>query len=340
MATTTATDEVDRLQASHEQATIHLAHTKNVLAAAIQKRSNITVGLDAEKAHINAMQLHASWWHQAEIVEAHDKFNTAKADQAAATQDVRNAMEYSRSAEQKLDALSRQLQEAMVYQSATDSQTEARRAEEVARRVADARLVEARRLEEERRQAEMAARRLEEQRQHESKKRRHEAEARRSTEAQARQDQKWRDECRQAEFEWRKAEYNQRQQTKQQNKRQRPMEEVSSARQAPQMRITREKVVQWHKACEALREGDKSGLRSFPELPYEACSKEGCTATEKTRALTACRCNITRCFHGRTKATLKVDRIAFHPDKDDVRDRIQQAAKEVFSVVQEMYSNA
>ncbi|KAK5697977.1 hypothetical protein LTR97_006937 [Elasticomyces elasticus] len=146
-------------------------------------------------------------------------------------------------------------------------------------------------------------------------------------------------------FEAKQEQRNQSQQGKpQSNKRQRPAQDQAPERPraAPPLRITAQKIQEWYVACaDAVQ--DKANMKEFPQAPAEPCSEAGCAANEKTRALRACRCNITKIFSSRSKAELKMDRIRYHPDKFSTvpgqhRDQIQQAAKEVFSVVQEMYS--
>ncbi|KAK5715017.1 hypothetical protein LTR15_010433 [Elasticomyces elasticus] len=146
-------------------------------------------------------------------------------------------------------------------------------------------------------------------------------------------------------FEAKQEQRNQSQQGKpQSNKRQRPAQDQAPERPraAPPLRITAQKIQEWCVACaDAVQ--DKANMKEFPQAPAEPCSEAGCAANEKTRALRACRCNITKIFSSRSKAELKMDRIRYHPDKFSTvpgqhRDQIQQAAKEVFSVVQEMYS--
>ncbi|KAK5680259.1 hypothetical protein LTS10_007186 [Elasticomyces elasticus] len=148
--------------------------------------------------------------------------------------------------------------------------------------------------------------------------------------------------------EWFKAKQEQRNQSQQEkpqsNKRQRPAQDQASERPraAPPLRITSQKIREWYAACADAFQ-DKASMKYFPQAPSEPCSEAGCAANEKTRALRACRCNITKIFSSRTKAELKMDRVRYHPDKFSTvpgqhRDQIQQAAKEIFSVVQEMYS--
>ncbi|KAK4956755.1 hypothetical protein LTR10_006283 [Elasticomyces elasticus] len=246
--------------------------------------------------------------------------------------------------EEQLMAVSRLIHDAKVRQAAADRLAEAQQAEDEARQLADARELEARQREVERRQNEVTAR-IEARRAAQER----EAKARKAAEEKAKQERKWKEESRRAEYEWRQEEYRKQQHAEEQSseskKRRRLIDETTNAPSPPLLRITRDKILEWHKTCEALKNGDKSALRSFPQPPYEICLKKSCAVAEKTRAVKACRCNIMKCFNGRNKATLKVDRLAFRLDKfstvqDDVRDRIQQAAKEIFSAVQEMYSNA
>ncbi|KAK4956756.1 hypothetical protein LTR10_006284 [Elasticomyces elasticus] len=148
--------------------------------------------------------------------------------------------------------------------------------------------------------------------------------------------------------EWFKAKQEQRNRSQQEkpqsNKRQRPTQDQvpERPRAAPPLRITAQKIQEWYAACADAFQ-DKASMKEFPQAPSEPCSEAGCAANEKTRALRACRCNITKIFSSRSKAELKMDRIRYHPDKFSTvpvqhRDQIQQAAKEIFSVVQDMYS--
>ena len=118
----------------------------------------------------------------------------------------------------------------------------------------------------------------------------------------------------------------------------------------------------WHQACTIAFE-DKEDLRSFPQPPATPCHNPGCAVSAHSRALQACQCNIRKLFEGRSRAVLKTDRLLYReyclesrdcrsrpaltpfldPDKfssvpEDVRDHIQQAAGEVFVVVDGMYS--
>ncbi|KAK0286381.1 hypothetical protein LTR91_009091 [Friedmanniomyces endolithicus] len=101
-------------------------------------------------------------------------------------------------------------------------------------------------------------------------------------------------------------------------------------------RITLNQIQAWHAACtEAFK--DKTAMRAFPEPPTEPCSDLTCASTSRT--LKACKCNIKKCFVGRS--TLKTDRLQFHPDKfsavpEDVREQVKKAAGEVFVVVNGM----
>ncbi|KAK3066459.1 hypothetical protein LTR53_017185 [Teratosphaeriaceae sp. CCFEE 6253] len=109
---------------------------------------------------------------------------------------------------------------------------------------------------------------------------------------------------------------------------------------APQdpTRISTRQIAQWHSHCTKAFQ-DKSTLRSFPAPPAEPCMNPSCHA--EIRTLVACKCNIRKLFYSR--ATLKTDRLQFHPDKfsgvpeEEARGEVQRAAKEVFVVVEAMY---
>jgi len=101
-------------------------------------------------------------------------------------------------------------------------------------------------------------------------------------------------------------------------------------------RITLNQIQAWHAACIEVFK-DKTAMRAFPEPPTEPCSDLTCASTSRT--LKACKCNIKKCFVGRS--TLRTDRLQFHPDKfsavpEDVREQIKKAAGEVFVVVNGM----
>ncbi|KAK4547653.1 hypothetical protein LTR36_000610 [Oleoguttula mirabilis] len=103
--------------------------------------------------------------------------------------------------------------------------------------------------------------------------------------------------------------------------------------------ITAKEKQDWFEACTAAF-ADKSEMRTFPEPPVQPCRDAGCAAEKHARALKACKCNIREMFKSRT--TLKLDRIKFHPDRfsscaDNVRTLMQQKAKEVFVVVNAMF---
>lgn len=103
--------------------------------------------------------------------------------------------------------------------------------------------------------------------------------------------------------------------------------------------ITAKEKQDWLDACSAAF-ADKQQLRIFPELPVQPCENEACAAEKEGRALKACKCNLHDIFKGR--ATLKVDRLQFHPDKfsscpADVRAEMVQKATEVFVVVDGMF---
>jgi len=86
-------------------------------------------------------------------------------------------------------------------------------------------------------------------------------------------------------------------------------------------------------------------MRTFPQPPVEACKNAGCALSAKSRALKACPCNLRKAFVGQTKAALKQQRVQFHPDKfsqvpEEVRASVQQAAREVFVVVDGLYQGS
>ncbi|KAK3617081.1 hypothetical protein LTR56_025527 [Elasticomyces elasticus] len=103
-------------------------------------------------------------------------------------------------------------------------------------------------------------------------------------------------------------------------------------------RLTKDSIEAFHQAIkDALR--DRVTVRCFPQPPYEPCSKPGCVLTAKTRALKACDCNIKTVFASRPN--LKADRVQYHPDRwsfvpGDVREEIQRAASEIFTVINGM----
>ncbi|KAK5138909.1 hypothetical protein LTR32_007680, partial [Rachicladosporium monterosium] len=115
-----------------------------------------------------------------------------------------------------------------------------------------------------------------------------------------------------------------------------PLSTPSAPKKQRANRITTNQIQAWHAACtEAFK--DKTGMRAFPEPPTETCSDLTCASTNRT--LKACKCNIKKCFAGRS--TLKTDRLQFHPDKfstvpEDVREQIKKAAGEIFVVVNGM----
>ncbi|KAK0342857.1 hypothetical protein LTR94_020648 [Friedmanniomyces endolithicus] len=112
-----------------------------------------------------------------------------------------------------------------------------------------------------------------------------------------------------------------------------PMSAPSAPKKQRANRITSNQIQAWHAACtEAFK--DKTAMRAFPEPPTEPCSDLTCALTSRT--LKACKCNIKKCFAGRS--TLKTDRLQFHPDKfsavpEDVREQVKKAAGEIFVVV-------
>ena len=88
---------------------------------------------------------------------------------------------------------------------------------------------------------------------------------------------------------------------------------------------------------------DISALNAFPKPPAWPCGNLTCARTKRSRALEACACNIRFLFERGTD--LKNWRLRFHPDRfskvpQDVREGIQQMAKEVFVVVDDMYRKA
>ncbi|KAK5125814.1 hypothetical protein LTR85_012090 [Meristemomyces frigidus] len=104
--------------------------------------------------------------------------------------------------------------------------------------------------------------------------------------------------------------------------------------------ITVKDIQDWHQAC-VTAFLDKPNLRSFPEPPSEACTSATCAAEKKDRALKACKCTLRKIFCG--PRDLKQDRIRFHPDRfstcpEDVRGDVQKKAKEVFVVVDAIFS--
>ncbi|KAK4547654.1 hypothetical protein LTR36_000611 [Oleoguttula mirabilis] len=106
----------------------------------------------------------------------------------------------------------------------------------------------------------------------------------------------------------------------------------------PARSITVKEIQEWHQAC-VTAFLDKPNLRAFPQPPAEPCTNESC-ASENGCALKACKCNLRKIFSG--PRSLKQDRLKFHPDRfascpEDVRDEIQQKAKEVFVVVDAMF---
>ncbi|KAK0843576.1 hypothetical protein LTS02_016038 [Friedmanniomyces endolithicus] len=112
-----------------------------------------------------------------------------------------------------------------------------------------------------------------------------------------------------------------------------PMSAPSAPKKQRANRITSNQIQAWHAACtEAFK--DKTAMRAFPEPPTQPCSDLTCALTSRT--LKACKCNIKKCFAGRS--TLKTDRLQFHPDKfsavpEDVREQVKKAAGEIFVVV-------
>ncbi|KAK5715016.1 hypothetical protein LTR15_010432 [Elasticomyces elasticus] len=281
---------IEELYAIQSRAIDDLKHARAALASAIQALRNITAIVDAEKAKLKAINLRGSWWYQADLFEAETKCNAAGAEQATASQHVCRTTKNASMSEEQLMAVSRLIHDAKVRQTAADRLAEAQQAEDEARRLADARELEARQREVKRRQndvtARIVARRAAQER---------EAKARKAAEEKAKQEREWKEESRRAEYEWRQEEYRKQQHAKEQssesNKRRRLIDETTNAPLLPLLRITRDKILEWHKTCEGLKDGDKSTLRSFPQPPYEICVKESCAAAEKTRAVKACRRN-------------------------------------------------
>ncbi|KAK4956754.1 hypothetical protein LTR10_006282 [Elasticomyces elasticus] len=143
---------------------------------------------------------------------------------------------------------------------------------------------------------------------------------------------------RQAEwYEWKR-----RQQAEDRQRQQRPSDSTSGKHPTQEYSrtngITKDSIEAFHQAVkDALQ--DRSTVRCFPQPPYEPCSKPGCILTAKTRVLKACDCNIKTVFASRPK--LKADRVQYHPDwwakvPDDVREEIQRAASEIFTVINGM----
>ncbi|KAK3652140.1 hypothetical protein LTR56_005271 [Elasticomyces elasticus] len=321
----------DAIKRMHQQAEAELAQAKSVLRFASQELRDLSAKVATAQANVEAMELHDD---QDDLLRAQSARDEAEASQSEATERVHHAKEKADAVEKRLIAVVNELYQAETRQATAEKtrwvrEVEARwTAEEEARQAAEAQKLKARQF--------AAACQAEEVRKAETLR------------AAGKQDREKRKEAIQEESRRRQEAYQRQQQAKQQreesNKRRRSFEDFLAAWPPPPVRAMREKAQHFHDACAALKE-DKSQMRSFPEPPYEPCLKPGCLATEKTRALKACRCNIEKCFLGRPKATLKTDRVDFHPDKfskvpEDVRKHIQLAAKEVFSVVQDMYINA
>ncbi|KAK5680257.1 hypothetical protein LTS10_007184 [Elasticomyces elasticus] len=137
-------------------------------------------------------------------------------------------------------------------------------------------------------------------------------------------------------------EWERRQQAEDHQRQQQPQHSTPSKQPTQDYsktdRITKDSIEAFHQAIkDALR--DRSAIRCFPQPPYEPCSKPGCVLTAKTRALKACDCNIKTVFASRPN--LKADRVQYHPDRwsfvpDDVREEIQRAASEIFTVINGM----
>ncbi|KAK3069823.1 hypothetical protein LTR53_011549 [Teratosphaeriaceae sp. CCFEE 6253] len=132
----------------------------------------------------------------------------------------------------------------------------------------------------------------------------------------------------------------QQQREKERPRRQRyalPLDPTKPARK-PAARTTSAQIENWHAAC-VTAFADKTRLRAFPQPPSEPCNNAACALTATTRALMACPCNVRKLFHGRAT---KQERLAFHPDRfssvpDEAKGVIQQAAREVFVVVDGLY---
>lgn len=116
----------------------------------------------------------------------------------------------------------------------------------------------------------------------------------------------------------------------------------AAPRPAPTQRtvITQADIDAFHASAEAAF-ADYSAMQTFPSPPRAPCGKSSCEATQKTRALKACPCNVRTLFAGFSKPQLKKARIAWHPDKfaqtpETGREGFQKKATEVFVVISEM----
>lgn len=105
--------------------------------------------------------------------------------------------------------------------------------------------------------------------------------------------------------------------------------------------ITPKEKQDWFSACEKAF-ADRPSLKTLPSPPAQPCGSARCAADCKTRQLQACSCNIAEIFEGRSRALLKKDRVAFHPDRfavceESVREQVVAQVKEVSMVVNAMY---
>lgn len=85
-------------------------------------------------------------------------------------------------------------------------------------------------------------------------------------------------------------------------------------------------------------------MTAFPALPAWRCSNLGCAAHGSNRALSACACNIKLIFRSMDRASLKKERLRWHPDRfsscpEKVREKFQKMAEEIFVVVDEIHRN-
>jgi hypothetical protein len=86
---------------------------------------------------------------------------------------------------------------------------------------------------------------------------------------------------------------------------------------------------------------DVANMKSFPFPPAWPCHN-GCEMKKFQRSLDACSCNIAYIFRNRD---LKAMRLKFHPDRysavnPEVRERVQTWAKEIFVVLDGLYSSS
>ena len=94
----------------------------------------------------------------------------------------------------------------------------------------------------------------------------------------------------------------------------------------------------WYEETNAACKNPAS-MREFPQPPSWDCGNVSCRAERPSRALHACKCNLTALF--RECPSLKAERVKFHPDKfsrcpADVKQEIQKAAAEVFVIVDQL----